>query len=239
MITFTNLGKQGRLGNSWMQAAATISLAMDNDDDYIFPPWEYQNYFNLKYSNSIHPTLTYNEPHYHYNKIPHTQTKDMILNLSGYWQSYKYWENNKDIIQNLLTPNIGYGIKYNHTAVHCRRGDYLNLTREYEQLNLNYYKQAMDIIKSKYYIIFSDDIAWCKQNFIGDNFIFSEGKSAIEDFSLQLACEHNIIANSSFSYCAAYLNKNPSKIVIAPNRWFGPALPHDTKDLLPPQWIKI
>jgi len=86
--------------------------------------------------------------------------------------------------------------------------------------------------------VFSDDIAWCKQNFKGDNIEFSE-RSPVEDLNLQLACEHNIIANSSMSWWGAFLNKNPSKIVIAPNKWFGPAQPHNTKDLLPSEWAKI
>ena len=88
-------------------------------------------------------------------------------------------------------------------------------------------------------MVFSDDIEWCKHNFIGEEFIFAEDTNPVTALSLQLSCANNIIANSSFSWWAAYLNKNPSKIVIAPQKWFGPNLAHDTKDLLPKEWARI
>jgi hypothetical protein len=52
-------------------------------------------------------------------------------------------------------------------------------------------------------------------------------------------CENNIIANSSFSWWGAWLNKNNNKIVVAPKKWFGNALQHNTKDLYPEKWIVI
>lgn len=237
MISFKLLGNMGRLGNQLFQIATTISTALRNNDTYVFPNWKEETNFNIHncFSNQIHNTKNHIEPYYHYAPISYEPN----LNLQGYYQSEKYFSDFQDIIHGLLTPKIGFPIKYNYTSIHIRRGDYLNLTKEYVQLNMDYYKKAMNIINSKYYMIFSDDINWCKQNFMGNNFIFSENKSDVEDLALQLSCEHNIIANSSFSWWGAYLNKNPSKIIIAPQQWFGPGLPHNTKDLLPSKWIKI
>lgn len=240
MITFSQLGNQGRIANQIFELSCCISYAIDNDHQYKFPTWEYEQYFNLHncYSDQIKPTIIYHEPNFHYTKIP-SFPRDEIIDFRGYMQSYKYFDNNQDIIMGLFTPKQGHNIQYNTTAIHVRRGDYLNLTKEYIQLNMEYYYKAMQMINSKKYLVFSDDIEWCKQNFHGNNIMFSENKKPIEDLSLFLACEHAIIANSSFSWWGAYLNKNPSKIIIAPEKWFGPALPHDTKDLLPEKWIKI
>jgi len=236
MISFKDLGNMGRLGNQLFQIAATVALAERHNDKYIFPPWSYEPYFNLHdcFSDNIEITETYYEPEFSYLPIPYKPN----LNIKGFFQSERYFEDQTDIIHHLLTPKIGYGIKYNFTSIHVRRGDYLKLTQEYEQLDMSYYKRAMEIIKSKNYIIFSDDIEWCKQNLKGHNIHYANG-SAIEDLALMASCEHNIIANSSFSWWGAYLNKNPSKIVVAPSKWFGPKLPHNTKDLIPHGWIKI
>jgi hypothetical protein len=237
MISFKNLGNLGRLGNQLFQMAATVALAVENNDDYVFPPWPDAPNFNLIecFANNIPNFDTFREPGFTYTKIPYRPN----LNLEGYFQSEKYFADSKDVIQSLFTPKMGFGIHYNHTAVHVRRGDYLNLRREYVQLDMNYYATAMQMISSKHYVIFSDDMAWCRANFHGDNIIFYEGGSPARDLAMMANCEHTIIANSSFSWWGAYLNKSPSKIVIAPQGWFGPALPHDTKDLLPKEWIRI
>ena len=105
---------------------------------------------------------------------------------------------------------------------------------------MDYYQAAMAHIGTSKYLIVSDDIPWCKQNFRGSKFEFSDGSSVIEDLKMQISCANNIIANSSFSWWGAYLNQTPNKRVVAPARWFGPTQAHlNTKDLLPPEWIKI
>ena len=237
MITFSNLGQMGRLGNQLFQMSTVIALATRHNDKYVFPPWKYENSFNLHscFSSNIVSTETYREPSFTYTPIHYKPN----INLFGYFQSEKYFAEHKNIISSLLTPKTVHSTIPGCTSIHVRRGDYLNLTKEYEQLDMNYYGGAMRITNSPRYMIFSDDIGWCKTQFVGNQFIFSEGKSEVEDLALMLSCEHNIIANSSFSWWGAWLNKNPSKIVVAPHSWFGPALPHDTKDLLPETWIKI
>ena len=89
------------------------------------------------------------------------------------------------------------------------------------------------------FIIFSDDIKWCKNNFIGDKFTFIEGEKDYIDLWLMSLCNHNIIANSSFSWWGAWLNQNPNKKVIAPINWFGPEKKLNPKDIYCKNWIKI
>lgn len=237
MISFSKLGQYGRAGNQLFQIAATISLALQNNDKYVFPPWSLEKYFNLHncFSEDIKFKYQYHEQHFHYIPIQYQSDLDLI----GFFQSEKYFKDNKDIILSKLSPKEGFGIIQNTTAVHVRRGDYVG-NAAYEQLGMNYYLSAMNMINSKYYYVFSDDIDWCKKNFTGNNITFIENNSTITDLSLMSSCTHQIISNSSFSFWGAYLNKWPNKTVIAPKKWFGPALKqHNTIDLLPDSWLKI
>jgi hypothetical protein len=80
---------------------------------------------------------------------------------------------------------------------------------------------------------------WVKDNFKGDNIFYSDPIDETLDLAVMTICKNNIIANSSFSWWGAYLNKNEDKKVIAPSQWFGPKGPKDTQDLIPPTWLKI
>jgi hypothetical protein len=105
-------------------------------------------------------------------------------------------------------------------SIHFRRGDYLI----YSSLNLSldYYKDAVDTLKSIYpdkkikYLIFSNGMEWVKENFKLDNCVYVENLNRFQDMCLMSLCDHNIIANSSFSLWGAFLNKNPNKTVICP-----------------------
>ena len=115
----------------------------------------------------------------------------------------------------------------------------MNLPNHHPACNLGYYKEAIKLMDVNKFIVFSDDMSWCKENFVGDEFIFMENNSDYIDLWLMSLCDNNIIANSSFSWWGAWLNQNPNKKVIAPKKWFGPAINHNTKDLIPESWIII
>lgn len=163
---------------------------------------------------------------------------------NGYFQSEKYF--NEEFVQKLFEPSDiilkkikeKYGnITDNSCSIHVRRGDYLKLSHKHPVKDMDYFNKAMDIIKSEKYIIFSDDIEWCKNNFKGSQYIFIEDVDYIEIF-LQSMCSHNIISNSSFSWWGAYLNKNKNKKVVAPLVWFANSK-EDARDIVPAKWIKI
>jgi hypothetical protein len=131
--------------------------------------------------------------------------------------------------------------------VHIRRGDFLkSKTAAYHGvLGAFYFEKAIGIIKDKEpsasVYFFSDDINWVKQNLArhgNAEFASSFTGSAIEDFYLMTKCQHNIIANSSFSWWPAWLNTNPEKIVVAPKKWFNQSS-INTNDLIPESWIRI
>ena len=129
----------------------------------------------------------------------------------------------------------------NTCSIHVRRGDYLNSPNHHPTQNMNYYMRAIkEMPKDSVFLIFSDDIKWCKENFpnLPEKFIFVEGNKDYEDLHLMTHCKNNIIANSTFSWWGAWLNSNSDKIVVAPKKWFGPALKNnDTKDLYCEGWI--
>ena len=180
--------------------------------------------------------------------------------IDGYFQTEKYFSNIRDVILKQFTlkkeiSNYSKDIKNQisnekvSVSLHIRRGDYLSSVNSniHGVCDLEYYKKAISILNEKLgkiqYFIFSDDIAWVKENLKMDNAIYIDSKEKRiphEDIYLMSLCDHNIIANSSFSWWGAWLNLNQKKIVIAPQQWFT-----DTKmqtqatDIISEQWIKL
>jgi len=178
--------------------------------------------------------------------VPITVNKSVNTEYDGFFQSEKYFPNSI-FIWNLFTPSNliqNYLKKYNYLksystcAVHIRRGDYLKLSHIHTPQTLAYYKKAMSLMSVQKYILFSDDIQWCKNEFQGNEFVFIENEKDYIEIFLQAQCNHNIISNSTFGWWGAYLNKNKNKKVIAPAKWFG-SDKHNGKDVVPLSWKKI
>ena len=168
----------------------------------------------------------------------------------GYWQNYKYFESIKNELNNdfslehnldNLDPIILKKIsETNSVCIHVRRGDFLGT--DCEVVNVDYYRNAFKKLNSKYkdlnFFIFSDDINWCKINLIFLPNTTYCSFTMLNDFHLMSLCNHFIIPNSTFSWWAAYLSKNKTKIVILPSKW----LQTDQgffKNASPPNWIRI
>ncbi|MES2796050.1 MAG: alpha-1,2-fucosyltransferase [Bacteroidota bacterium] len=181
--------------------------------------------------------------------------------LNGYFQSYKYFIGYEDFIRQLfsfpidkldvINKELLITIKNSNTiAIHIRRGDYLSdkITAEYHGCcSLDYYLEAIKQLASKIddftLVFFSDDSNWVKEQFkdFPSSKIFvhhNKGEDSWKDMLLMSSCSHNIIANSSFSWWAAWLNENPEKTVIAPKKWFAET-EKNTNDLIPSEWIRL
>lgn len=246
MITQTKLGGGGRLGNMLFGIASTIGIARFNNQEYYFDSWQYADSFEKKLPNIQNdlPTQKINEKKFSFDQyyFPSGDNYDLV----GYFQSYKYFENVSFEILDYFTftnkvKNSTHEknpfVPFNNVAIHVRRGDYLNLSDYHTVLPMSYYNEAMSYFDNKRFIIFSDDMQWCRENFKGDKFLFANGNE-VEDLYLMSMCESHIIANSSFSWWGAYLAG--SKDVFAPKNWFGVKLSHhDTKDLYLPHWKVI
>jgi hypothetical protein len=135
-----------------------------------------------------------------------------------------------------------YGSLYDKKtcSIHVRRGDYVKLAQHHPPLELEYYNRAMALIDSDYYLVFSDDIKWCKNNIVGENLIYVTNTRDYIDLIMMTLCDNNIIANSSFSWWGAWLNTTPNAKVIAPKKWFGEAKSGiNTNDMIPDKWMVI
>lgn len=181
--------------------------------------------------------------------------KDNIC-FNGFFQNYKYIDLYKDKLISLFAPPDDIKLQlinlYNYISsisknkyfisVHIRRGDYLN-NNEHPNLSKQYYYNAINKMNKNYvFLFFSDDIEWCKLEFsdFDINKYFIDIDNEYLEFYLMTLCKHNIIANSSFSWWAAYLNTNKNKAVIMPDPWFGPQKKNYTsKGLYYPSWIIV
>ena len=259
---------KGGLGNMFFQIAAAKSISIDNHTECSFPNLDsHLHYLNsdttynpsLNYSGEymdllinleVIPTTTNNVVKYPFNfvQLPPFDT-DVIID--GFFQSEKYFVHNRQSIIDFIKPtskiiniiNEKYSdiVNGNTTSIHIRRGDFINYPNHHPVQSLEYYNKGMELLKDKTetFVVFSDDIEWCKSNLKGDNIVYIDNEKDYIEIYLMSLCDNNIISNSSFSWWGAWLNENNNKVVVGPNKWFGSAINHDTSDILPESWIKI
>lgn len=249
---------QGGLGNQMFQISAAVALALENDDQAVFDASKHylplqgrrcENYAdnifrNVKFANIQNIENIYNEPSLSYSKIPYKNN----LQIRGYFQSEKYFVNHEKEIRNLLAPSLeiekyidskyGHDLsKSNIASIHIRRGDYLKFSDTHPPCTKEYYAACFrELPSDTTYLVFSDDPVWCEGNFKSDRFKVISGEEDYIDLYLMSKCQNNIIANSSFSWWAAWLNDSKGKKVFAPKRWFGPTGSADTGDIVPEVW---
>jgi hypothetical protein len=175
--------------------------------------------------------------------------------LDGYFQSEDYFSDYKALIleyfkfpelEHELLPIAKGILETNSVSLHFRRGDYTgneDVKKIHNVCDAEYYRKAIEYIK-KYYqdielYLFSDEPDWIRENFesLIKYSIVSTG-SDINDMHLMSLCKHNIIANSSFSWWAAWLNRYINKTVIAPVKWFAYDIVNQDH-IVPDGWIRI
>jgi hypothetical protein len=176
--------------------------------------------------------------------------------LDGYFQSEVYFDSIRpQLLLDFAFPQLSktsdemklhiLGIE-DSVSIHVRRGDYLkpNVSAYHGVLPISYYKLAVrkieSLISNPHYFIFSDDTEWCHLNFLflGEKatIVSTHSVNQWEDMQLMSLCSHNIIANSSYSWWAAWLNTNSEKVVLAPQRWFAESI---AESIVPKKWISV
>lgn len=262
MIDKISVSTMGGLGNTLFQIAAAYSISLRDKLELIVDSTNHHgahhninkykdNIFrNINFSESVVPFKSYGEPEFKYRPIPEFQENTKLV---GYFQSEKYFKEYSYEIKNLFFPkpeifqklNSLYGELFTFdslTTIHVRRGDYLSLPTHHPVLPIDYYQKAISLLnENQIFLIFSDDLDWCRNNFdFIENKVFVDDLEDYEELYLMSRCNNNIIANSSFSWWGAWLNDYQNKIVISPEKWFGPSLDfHNTEDIYCEGWIKI
>jgi hypothetical protein len=175
--------------------------------------------------------------------------------FDGYWADFRYFEDISEIIFSDFTFQENYHAERqdmfetirstNSVSLHIRRGDYASsasVQKYHGLLPLNYFESSMSqiaaLVGDPHIFLFSDDLEWVKKNLsvpFPHTFVEASppGSEPI-DLKLMSTCKHNIISNSTFSWWAAWLNENPSKVVIAPPQW-SVVVP-DTAKIIPNTW---
>jgi len=243
--TYVTCDIRGGLGNQLFQIATTLAYAWDHHVIPIFPDL---NRSEVRISNNkdqifsrLHAPKSSNffqssflESNWH---TPETIPFQQNQKLFGYFQSWQYFHHHREQLLSTLAPSseiLRYlSEKYEElilntktVSIHVRTfNETLHNSKHHPFLGLDYYKKAIEHYPAdSIFVVFSDRIQWCKQNFatLGKQFVFIEGNDPVQDLFLMSMMKHHIIANSTYSWWGAYLNKNQDKIVIAPSSWMHP-----------------
>jgi hypothetical protein len=260
-MSFVSTKLMGGLGNYLFQISTAYYLCLrDNKEllcdvsDSKVPHKPYSNYTsnifrNVNFINGVTDFTPLGEGGFSYFPLPQI---DGNVKLYGYFQSEKYFMDYRNEILELfkidgetnqkLINKYGEVLKRDTCSIHVRRGDYLGLQNYHPIQPIEYYQKAINIIgKENHFLIFSDDIKWCEENFsFLKNKTFVSDNLDYEDLYLMSMCNNNILANSTFSWWGAWLNNNENKQVIIPSKWFGVSNSHlNTNDLYCNKWIKL
>lgn len=163
--------------------------------------------------------------------------------LVGYWQSEKFFPGLRNELLRQFAPAAPLSAASQRVidrlqatssiSLHIRRGDYVTNPATagiYEQLSLDYYRASLEQFAQQHagaqVYVFSNDLAWCRQHLqlpFPTHFVnHTNQHSAYEDLVMMSLAMCNVIANSTFSWWAAYLNDRPDRTTSAPNHWFRP-----------------
>lgn len=256
MVTCSKINDRsvGLFGNKLFIVASLIGLAKRNNDSVLLPrtvggDWEYGHIFEHGVGASPEPLIInyiYQEPFFHYQEIPYKPN----LDIYGFFQSEKYFIDAEELVRYYFEPKQSiietlkkrYPVIWNEecVSIHVRRNDYLHYPDIHYPCSLQYYTDAIESLpKADKYIIFSDDIQWCKQTFVSEDndIIFIENQTNYEDMFLMSYCKHHVTANSSFSWWGSWLNKSTSKKIVMPEKWFGERGPQDYQDIYPSKGV--
>ena len=208
-------------------------------------------------------TISQQRDGFHPEALAVSTSSDLILR--GFWTSEKYFRDIAPIIRSDFSfkqkrfryenERLAHDIpNVNAICVHVRRGDYVSTPNHFMGfVGLPYYQRAIEFVAARvhdpYFCIVSDEIEWCVEHLRIDHaHTFVQRKQSAEsateeDFRLMRACRHFIIANSTFSWWAAWLSATVDTVVVVPSNWYAQkavgTYKLDATHLVPPHWIRL
>lgn len=252
-----------QLGNQMFQIAAAVAVARDFDFDPYFPNLDTSPHWEIPENRKyvlwrLNGSMPEGEVEHIHRDSGGPVDARPNMQMFGFYQSERYFAHHKEEILELFAPTEEiveeifdkYGALLEEpctVGVHVRTfiKDYGRLPNSDEVHafpGVEYYENAVKHFpEDALFLICSDNIPWCKENLshIAPNIVFIEGNKHHFDFYLMTLCDHNIIANSTFSWWCAYLNRNPEKIVTAPAEWAGSWWLYQTNNILLEDWVRV
>ncbi len=260
MIAFTQLGQWGRLGNQLYEYAALVGIGLELGYDIAIPPLGRHGLGECFEITA--PILTarderrlrhvFEEPAIGYS--PRYRAIEDHTDLRGFFQSPRYFPP-RAVLTAELTFRPALVVAANTVlapwraagrpivGVTVRRGDYQLHPEQFLPLWAgSYYDDAIEHLAplDPVFLVSSDEPAWCRERFVGDQFVVVDSISDQAQLAMLTACDHLILANSSFAWWAAWLNDRGGTVIVA-QRWWGEhcAAPESTRDPVPADWIEI
>lgn len=265
MLTYANLGNEGRLGNQLWQIASTLGIGNTLRQPVSFPIWEYQSVFSVPdalfsgpLGDDVVPFATAIPPQHR----PYLQLLSLWSHIERdirvYFSPSEYaFEEVTRRYSRYLDPEDHF------TSVHVRRTDAVAKQEWFKVPGMDYFGPAMELAaedeSNTTFLVFSDDISWCKENFPAQvagcdiEFVTEVLPEPERNFRgdplgnqtdwmelfLMTACSGHITSNSTFSWWAAWLSTNHQPIT--PAVWYGPRYINeiDLNNFLPPEWRRL
>jgi hypothetical protein len=277
-----NVPAIGGLASQIQQYASLVAVAKENNKEIVFSEKMKTDHCGFQFTKLLDIPLRF-EPESFFQDFIDIQLDGSVITdpsvfrlnddrnyfIHGRFDLFRYWyPKYKDIVLGWEWESSYYQRakkKYDElfpkdkqlVSIHVRRGDYLLPHHHFCILGLDYYNEAlshfMDEVEKYHFVVFSNDIEWCRQELIeGDMVTFmppgaedfpsaAASESAVEDLIVMSMCDHNIIANSSYSWWAAFKNRNENKKVICPKNYLRDysGFRHINGNWFPPEWISI
>ncbi|XP_052773396.1 galactoside alpha-(1,2)-fucosyltransferase 2-like [Mya arenaria] len=219
----------GRTGNQMFQVASLFGIAQKRGLIPIIPSTiSINKWFNLptltEVSKPIHQTEVKEQGFGKYLNEIEDIDENMNWTITGYLQSFRYFDTSDDIIHELFKMKLEKRMRAQNllrsispydeiVCMHVRRGDFLklkNIKLGYNPIDYRFINASMNYFLSSFknitFVILSDDMSWCKEYIKGENVVFSPFREAIDDFALLISCKNVVITSGTFGWWGAYLS---------------------------------